>query len=100
MRTGVTFTSKRIDDASEFLTSTDNWFRPVNFIHAPAAAQAVAGKVAQLRILLLNALMSTGAALQAELVQAGQRCAYFHLDECESPFENQKRMTAHTRLSS
>jgi putative heme-binding domain-containing protein len=33
--TGVTFTSQRIDEASEFLTSTDNWFRPVNFLHAP-----------------------------------------------------------------
>jgi putative membrane-bound dehydrogenase-like protein len=33
--TGVTFTSQRIDDKSEFMTSTDNWFRPVNFLHAP-----------------------------------------------------------------
>ncbi len=33
--TGVTFTSQRIDDTSEFMTSTDNWFRPVNFLHAP-----------------------------------------------------------------
>lgn len=32
---GVTFASERIDDESEFLTSTDNWCRPVNFIHAP-----------------------------------------------------------------
>lgn len=32
---GVTFTSQRIDDKSEFLASTDNWFRPVNFIPAP-----------------------------------------------------------------
>lgn len=32
---GVTFTSQRIDEQSEFLTSTDNWFRPVNFLHAP-----------------------------------------------------------------
>lgn len=33
--TGVTFSSQRIDDQSEFVTSTDNWFRPVNFVHAP-----------------------------------------------------------------
>lgn len=33
--TGVTFSSQRIDDKSEFMTSTDNWFRPVNFLHAP-----------------------------------------------------------------
>jgi putative membrane-bound dehydrogenase-like protein len=33
--TGVTFTSTRIDDESEFAASTDNWFRPVNFLHAP-----------------------------------------------------------------
>jgi putative membrane-bound dehydrogenase-like protein len=33
--TGVTFTSHRIDDESEFAASTDNWFRPVNFLHAP-----------------------------------------------------------------
>jgi len=32
---GVTFTSQRMDEKSEFLTSTDNWFRPVNFLHAP-----------------------------------------------------------------
>lgn len=32
---GVTFTSERIDQESEFLVSTDNWFRPVNFIPAP-----------------------------------------------------------------
>jgi len=32
---GVTFTSQRMDETSEFLTSTDNWFRPVNFLHAP-----------------------------------------------------------------
>lgn len=34
-REGVTFTSHRIDQQKEFLTSTDNWFRPVNLIHAP-----------------------------------------------------------------
>lgn len=33
--TGVTFASERIDRESEFLASADNWFRPVNFIHAP-----------------------------------------------------------------
>lgn len=32
---GVTFTSQRIDKDCEFLASTDNWFRPVNFVSAP-----------------------------------------------------------------
>ena len=32
---GATFTSERMDEKSEFMTSTDNWFRPVNFLHAP-----------------------------------------------------------------
>ncbi|MFO1020906.1 MAG: PVC-type heme-binding CxxCH protein [Planctomycetales bacterium] len=32
---GITFTSRRVEEKAEFLTSTDNWFRPVNFIHAP-----------------------------------------------------------------
>ena len=32
---GVTMTSERIDHESEFVVSTDNWFRPVNFVHAP-----------------------------------------------------------------
>ncbi len=32
---GVTFSAHRIDESKEFLTSTDNWFRPVNFVHAP-----------------------------------------------------------------
>jgi putative membrane-bound dehydrogenase-like protein len=32
---GVTFTSQRSEDGREFLTSTDNWFRPVNFVNAP-----------------------------------------------------------------
>lgn len=32
---GVTFTSKRSVEGKEFLTSTDNWFRPVNFVNAP-----------------------------------------------------------------
>src|SRR5262249_46184733 len=32
---GVTFTATRAEDKVEFLTSTDNWFRPVNFVNAP-----------------------------------------------------------------
>lgn len=32
---GVTFTSKRSEEGKEFLASTDNWFRPVNFVNAP-----------------------------------------------------------------
>lgn len=32
---GVTFTSTRADPDAEFVASTDNWFRPVNFINAP-----------------------------------------------------------------
>ncbi len=32
---GVTFSSERIDERSEFITSDDNWFRPVNFVNAP-----------------------------------------------------------------
>ena len=32
---GATFTSQRMDEKTEFMTSTDNWFRPVNFLHAP-----------------------------------------------------------------
>ena len=32
---GATFTSKRIDEQTEFVRSSDNWFRPVNFINAP-----------------------------------------------------------------
>ncbi|MBC7822051.1 MAG: dehydrogenase, partial [Planctomycetaceae bacterium] len=32
---GVTFTSQRSDSQSEFVASTDNWFRPVNFVNAP-----------------------------------------------------------------
>jgi putative membrane-bound dehydrogenase-like protein len=34
-RRGPTFTSKRSLDRHEFVASTDNWFRPVNFVHAP-----------------------------------------------------------------
>jgi putative membrane-bound dehydrogenase-like protein len=32
---GVTFRSRRIDDRTEFVSSTDIWFRPVNFVNAP-----------------------------------------------------------------
>lgn len=32
---GATFSAERIDEKSEFLASTDNWFRPVNFVNAP-----------------------------------------------------------------
>ncbi len=32
---GVTFRSRRIDDHTEFVRSTDVWFRPVNFVNAP-----------------------------------------------------------------
>jgi putative membrane-bound dehydrogenase-like protein len=32
---GITFSSDRIEKESEFLRSTDNWFRPVNFVNAP-----------------------------------------------------------------
>jgi putative membrane-bound dehydrogenase-like protein len=32
---GLTFVSERVYPESEFLTSDDNWFRPVNFVNAP-----------------------------------------------------------------
>jgi len=32
---GVSFTSERADEDTEFVRSSDNWFRPVNFINAP-----------------------------------------------------------------
>ncbi|MFN9374278.1 MAG: PVC-type heme-binding CxxCH protein [Planctomycetaceae bacterium] len=32
---GVTFTAERIDVETEFVRSTDTWFRPVNFTNAP-----------------------------------------------------------------
>ncbi len=32
---GVTFRSTRGEQESEFVASTDNWFRPVNFVNAP-----------------------------------------------------------------
>ncbi len=32
---GVTFRARRADAGVEFITSTDTWFRPVNFVNAP-----------------------------------------------------------------
>jgi len=32
---GVLFTANRADAGEEFIRSTDNWFRPVNFVNAP-----------------------------------------------------------------
>lgn len=32
---GVLFRSERLDRGTEFLRSSDNWFRPVNFVNAP-----------------------------------------------------------------
>jgi len=32
---GVTFTARRTERDTEFVRSSDNWFRPVNFINAP-----------------------------------------------------------------
>ena len=32
---GATFEAARIDKGCEFVASTDNWFRPVNFVNAP-----------------------------------------------------------------
>lgn len=32
---GVTFVARRADPHVEFVTSDDNWFRPVNFVNAP-----------------------------------------------------------------
>lgn len=32
---GVTFTSHRVDNNTEFARSPDNWFRPVNFLNTP-----------------------------------------------------------------
>lgn len=34
-RDGVTFKAERADQKVEFVASTDNWFRPVNFVNAP-----------------------------------------------------------------
>jgi len=35
---GVTFRTERADKGVEFLSSTDNWFRPVNLAHGPDGA--------------------------------------------------------------
>ncbi len=32
---GIAFSGRRLDERSEFVTSDDNWFRPVNFVNAP-----------------------------------------------------------------
>ncbi len=32
---GVTFTSERVEKETEFLRSSDNWFRPANLVNAP-----------------------------------------------------------------
>ncbi|MBY0587659.1 c-type cytochrome [bacterium] len=32
---GATFLAKRADEGVEWVTSTDNWFRPVNFVNGP-----------------------------------------------------------------
>lgn len=32
---GPTFKARRVDGAAEMVASTDNWFRPVNFVNAP-----------------------------------------------------------------
>ena len=32
---GMVFRGERLDERSEFVSSTDNWFRPVNFVNAP-----------------------------------------------------------------
>ncbi len=32
---GASFVAERTEEGVEFLTSTDNWFRPVNFVNAP-----------------------------------------------------------------
>ncbi|MBS0203812.1 MAG: c-type cytochrome [Planctomycetes bacterium] len=32
---GISFVAERMDRDCEFLTSTDNWFRPANFVNAP-----------------------------------------------------------------
>ncbi len=35
MPQGVSFVARRADEKQEFVSSTDNWFRPVNFVNAP-----------------------------------------------------------------
>jgi putative heme-binding domain-containing protein len=32
---GISFTATRADEGVEFITSTDNWFRPTNFVNGP-----------------------------------------------------------------
>jgi putative membrane-bound dehydrogenase-like protein len=32
---GASFVARRVDENVEFITSTDTWFRPVNFVNAP-----------------------------------------------------------------
>ncbi len=32
---GATYIATRADEQTEFVTSIDNWFRPVNFVNAP-----------------------------------------------------------------
>lgn len=39
---GIVFTAERIDEGKEFITSTDNWFRPVQFANGPDGALYVA----------------------------------------------------------
>ncbi len=34
-RDGVLITARRADENTEFIASTDNWFRPVNFVNGP-----------------------------------------------------------------
>ena len=41
-RAGVSFRGQRIDSESEFITSRDIWFRPVQFAHGPDGALYVA----------------------------------------------------------
>ncbi|YCM44680.1 PVC-type heme-binding CxxCH protein [Verrucomicrobiaceae bacterium 227] len=35
LKAGVAFSSERVEKESEFLRTTDNWFRPANFVNAP-----------------------------------------------------------------
>ena len=39
---GVTFASERVEKESEFLRTTDNWFRPANLVNAPDGTLHVA----------------------------------------------------------
>jgi putative membrane-bound dehydrogenase-like protein len=40
-KSGATFLAKRADDGVEFLASTDNWSRPVNFVNTPSGTLMV-----------------------------------------------------------